>query len=165
MKDRLRELQRYSQRMWGMEKSCVGDWLNRNEVLAALASQPSDLKAKLEALRELLRETVKCIGDNMDVAGTEWQDAPMKTWMQKWEAALAEPASGPKETSVERNLTEHQKQVEEAAGMSLDWPMANAATVAAIDLRAKLESLRDEAARRNAQWMVKRLTAIIEGKD
>ena len=46
-----------------------------------------------DRLRELLRETVKCIGDNMDVAGTEWQDAPMKTWMQKWEAALASQPS------------------------------------------------------------------------
>jgi hypothetical protein len=29
---------------------------------------------------------------------------------------------------VHRNLTEHQKAVEEAAGMSLDWNMANAYT-------------------------------------
>ena len=92
--------------------------------------------------------------------------------------------SGPKETSVERHLTEHQKQVEEAAGMSLDWPMANAATVATSDLRSKLTALRDKVANgiisgemretnkdydsgaTDVEIAVKAaLTAILDGKD
>lgn len=108
--------------------------------------------------------------------------------------ALASQPTGPKETSVEhrytwqggdsRRVTEGLDDGEvrwqaETLHEMLDnlkvprgdgeenfslWGRVDAA-LKPSDLRAKLESLRDEAARRNAQWMVKRLTAIIEGKD
>lgn len=45
--------------------------------------------------------------------------------------AMLEAALSAAPAPTERNLTDHQKAVEEAAGMSLDWGMANAAEVVA----------------------------------
>jgi|GEM_PF-5137415 len=56
------------------------------------------------------------------------------------EAALAEkPAERP------RNLTDHQQAVEEAAGMPIDWGMANASQVAAVPASVQGSGERDEA--------------------
>jgi len=55
-------------------------------------------------------------------------------------AALAEkPAERP------RNLTDHQQAVEEAAGMPIDWGMANASQVAAVPASVQGSGERDEA--------------------
>jgi hypothetical protein len=46
-------------------------------------------RAEQGALREALFYALECIGDNLDISGTEWADRPMKEWYAEWKAALA----------------------------------------------------------------------------
>jgi hypothetical protein len=69
-------------------------------------------RAEQGALREALFYALECIGDNLDILGTEWADRPMKEWYAEWKAALAaQPANTVPQVDNNMGLVDYHPQL------------------------------------------------------